>query len=86
MEAGETEAIFANPQHPYTQKLLAAEATGTPPPPDPQAPVIAETDALRIWFPIQRGLMKKTVGHVKAVNAATLAVRAGETIGRNNFV
>ncbi len=43
--------------------------------------MIAETDALRIWFPIQRGLMKRTVGHIKAVNAATLSVRAGETVG-----
>ena len=42
---------------------------------------IASTEDLRIWFPIQRGLLKKTVGHVKAVNAATLSVREGETIG-----
>ena len=42
---------------------------------------IVATDDLRIWFPIQAGLLRRTVGHVKAVNAASLAVRAGETIG-----
>jgi microcin C transport system ATP-binding protein len=45
------------------------------------APVVVETERLRVWFPIQRGLLKRTVGHIKAVNAATLKVREGETIG-----
>ena len=34
-----------------------------------------------VWFPIQRGFMRRTVGHIKAVNGATLSVRAGETLG-----
>jgi len=81
VEHGPTAEIFDNPQHPYTQKLLAAEATGIPDPVPAGAQEIVSTDALRIWFPIQRGLMKRTVGHVKAVNAATISVRAGETLG-----
>jgi len=81
VETGRTDEIFTNPRHPYTQKLLAAESTGRPDPVEPDAPVIAETENLKIWFPIQQGLLKRTVGHVKAVNDATLSVRAGETIG-----
>ncbi|MGH1464442.1 MAG: ABC transporter ATP-binding protein [Cognatishimia sp.] len=81
VEAGPVSEIFANPQHAYTQKLLNARAVGAPEPVAENAPVVAETDALKIWFPIQRGLLKRTVGHVKAVNAATLTVRAGETLG-----
>ena len=81
VEQGPTADIFANPQHPYTQMLLAAESTGLPAPVPDGARVIAETDALRIWFPIHRGLLRRTVGHIKAVNAATLSVRAGETVG-----
>jgi microcin C transport system ATP-binding protein len=45
------------------------------------APEIVRTEHLRVWFPITRGLMRRTVGHVKAVNDATLSVRAGETLG-----
>lgn len=81
VEQGPTVEIFANPQHPYTRKLLAAEPQGTPEPVPENAPEIVATDALRIWFPIQRGLLRRTVGHVKAVNAATISLRAGETLG-----
>ena len=81
VEAGPTAEIFANPQHPYTQMLLAAESTGTPLPVPTDAPVVLETNAAKIWFPIHRGLLKRTVGHIKAVNDATLTVRAGETVG-----
>ena len=81
VETGPTADIFANPRHPYTQMLLAAEPSGSPAPVPDQAPEIARTDHLRVWFPIQRGLLKRTVGHVKAVNDATISVRAGETLG-----
>jgi microcin C transport system ATP-binding protein len=81
VEQGPTAEIFANPQHIYTKTLMAAEPTGLPAAVSPHAPVVAETDQLQIWFPIQRGFLRRTVGHIKAVNAATLQVRAGETLG-----
>ena len=81
VEQGPAEEIFANPRHPYTQKLLAAEPHGRPDPVAEGAEEIVRTEDLRIWFPIQRGLLRKTVGHVKAVNAASISVRAGETLG-----
>lgn len=81
VEAGPTKAIFETPQHAYTKKLLSAAATGQPDPVQKGAPVLVQTDRLKIWFPIQKGLLKRTVGHVKAVNEATLSIRAGETLG-----
>jgi microcin C transport system ATP-binding protein len=81
VEAGPTAEVFENPQHDYTKMLLGAEAHGRPDPVPADAPEIASAKDLRIWFPIQRGLMRRTVGHIKAVNAATFNVRAGETIG-----
>src|SRR6056297_299771 len=81
VEHGATEEIFATPRHPYTINLLSAEAPGAPPPVPEGAKEVARTENLRIWFPIQRGFLKRTVGFVKAVNAATLSVRQGETVG-----
>ncbi len=81
VEQGPAAQLFANPQHPYTRKLLAAEQTGVPAPVPASAETVAEARNLRVWFPIQRGLLKRTVGHVKAVNDATLEVKAGETLG-----
>ncbi|WP_412564288.1 ABC transporter ATP-binding protein [Thalassobius sp. MITS945101] len=81
VEAGPTAEVFGNPQHAYTQKLLSARAGGVPAPVPEGADTILTTDQLRIWFPIQRGFFKRTVGHVKAVNGANLSLRAGETLG-----
>ena len=81
VEQGPTKVIFDAPQHPYTIKLLRAEPTGAPDPVAPEAEEIVNTEHLKVWFPIQQGLLRRTVGHVKAVNDATLSVRAGETLG-----
>ncbi len=81
VEQGPTAEIFANPRHPYTQKLLAAEQKGGPDAVPVNAPEVVRTENLRVWFPIQKGFLRKTVGHVKAVNDANLTVRAGETLG-----
>lgn len=81
VESGRAAEVFANPQHPYTQMLLAAEPGGAPDPVPAGANEVVRTEDLRIWFPIYRGLLKRTVGHIKAVNQASISVRAGETLG-----
>jgi len=81
VEQGPTSALFARPEHPYTARLLAAEPGGTPDPVPDGAAEVVRTEELRVWFPILRGLMRRTVGHVKAVSAASISVRAGETLG-----
>ena len=81
VESGPTAELFANPQHPYTIKLLSAEPSGHPEPVAENAPVVVETDKLKIWFPIHGGMLRRTIGHIKAVNASSLSVRVGETLG-----
>ena len=81
VEEGPAAEVFDNPQHAYTQKLLAAEPSGIPEPVAPEAAELISTQDLKVWFPIQKGLLKRTVGHVKAVNPTSISVRAGETLG-----
>ena len=81
VELGVTKEVFANPQHPYTRQLIDAEPKGRPPPFAPSAPVIVEARRLKVWFPIKRGLLRRTVGYVKAVDGVDVRVRAGQTLG-----
>src|SRR5208337_1409441 len=81
VEAGKTAEVFANPQHEYTKMLLAAEPKGAPPEVDGSArPIVAAMD-VRVWFPIKKGFLRRTVGHVKAVDGVSLTVREGQTVG-----
>ncbi|RXT35075.1 ABC transporter ATP-binding protein [Bradyrhizobium betae] len=81
VEQGPVEQVFKSPKHHYTRDLLAAEPKPDPAPPQPDAPVVMSADDLKVWFPIKRGLMRKTVGHIKAVDGVSVAVRKGETLG-----
>ncbi len=81
VETGAAKQIFESPKHAYTRHLLAAEPKGTPPSGNPTGPVVVETDNLKVWFPIKRGWLQKTVDHVKAVDGLSMKLRAGETLG-----
>jgi microcin C transport system ATP-binding protein len=81
VEHGPVERVYTDPQHPYTRALLAAQPKPDPAPPQPHAPVVIKTDDLKVWFPIRRGFLRKTVGHIKAVDGISVELRKGETLG-----
>ena len=81
VESGATEEIFSAPREEYTRLLVAADASTESPAADPAAPVLAEGRGIRVYFPIKRGIFRRVVGHVKAVDGVDFALRRGQTLG-----
>jgi microcin C transport system ATP-binding protein len=81
VEQGTVERVYEQPEHPYTRALLNAQPKPDPAPARPDAPLVVEAKDLKVWFPIKRGVLRHTVGHIKAVDGVSIAVRKGETLG-----
>ncbi len=81
VESGPVEKVFATPEHPYTQRLLAAEPKGDPLPAPAHAPTLMHAENVKVWFPVKRGLLRRTVDYIKAVDGISVTVREGHTVG-----
>ena len=81
VEEGETERVFEAPEHDYTRALIAAEPKGEPLAVKGEAEGVVACDELKVHFPIKTGVLRHTVGHVKAVDGVTLSIREGQTVG-----
>jgi ABC-type microcin C transport system duplicated ATPase subunit YejF/ABC-type microcin C transport system permease subunit YejE len=81
VEAGPTQAVLQAPQHPYTRQLLAAQPAGAPAPADASAPSLLRCDTMRVWYPVRRGILRRSVDYVRAVDGVGLDVHEGQTVG-----
>jgi microcin C transport system ATP-binding protein len=81
VEENTVERLFQAPEHPYTKALLAAEPKMQAAPVNPDGEVVVRTDDLKVWFPVKRGITRKTVAHIKAVDGVSVEIRKGETLG-----
>lgn len=83
VEQAECTHFFSNPQHPYTQNLLKDAIPAKPKPSeksDKKPTQLLEINNLKVHFPIKKGLLQRTVGHVKAVDGVTLSIPKGKTL------
>jgi microcin C transport system ATP-binding protein len=73
--------LFEAPQDAYTKHLLSAEPRGRKEPVAADAPQLLSANRLKVWFPIRKGLLRRVVDHIHAVEEADLTLRGGETLG-----
>jgi len=81
VEKGLTRELLDSPRHPYTRMLLEAEPRGQPVSGAAGAPEVISCENLKVWFPVKRGLFRRTVDHIKAVDGISLQLQAGHTLG-----
>lgn len=92
VEVGKTAQVLSQPQHPYTQQLLAALPENLQKPtsnPHPNSfspsslpltePLLAIRD-LNVWFPIKKGILRRTVDHIRAVDGVSLDIPRGQIV------
>jgi microcin C transport system ATP-binding protein len=81
VETGNSDDIFANPQHDYTNLLMQSDLGGEPSPVQSNADTMVKTEDLKVWFPIKKGILKRTRNYIKAVDGITIRVRQGHSLG-----
>lgn len=81
VEQASTRGLFSVPRHAYTKMLLASEPKGEAAPIAPDAGTVMAATNIQVHFPIKKGLLRRTVDVVRAVDDVSLRVRAGETLG-----
>ena len=81
VETEDTIRLFQSAQHPYTQKLINANPRPTPIEYTKGRHSLIDVQGLKVWFPIQKGLLKRTVDYKKAVDGMSFNIEQGQALG-----
>jgi microcin C transport system ATP-binding protein len=81
IEDGHTDSVLSHPKQAYTRQLVEAEPHRLTRSIPENSPVVLRGNQIQVWFPIKKGVLRKTVDHIKAADNVSLAIRAGETVG-----
>ncbi len=81
VEHGPTRTVYESPREAYTIKLMSAEPAEKPPVDLSASPTVLEAGHIRVWFPVKKGILRRTVDHIKAADDISFSLRAGETVG-----
>jgi peptide/nickel transport system ATP-binding protein len=81
-EHNETQALFKNPQHPYTKRLLASDPKGVAKPLEGDLPIMLSGKNVRVTYKLKKGgLFNATYHDLHAVDKLSLELKRGETLG-----
>ncbi len=82
VETGDAKAIFQNPQHPYTQKLVAAlpSMQNCQTHDKPATSPLLQVQNFHCHYPIRKGIFKRIVDYVRAVDGVSFTLQCGKTL------
>ena len=80
IEHGEKLEIFNHPKNPYTKQLVGFQNKIRKIKENKEKEILKITD-LKVWYPIKKGIFKKTVDYVKAIDAINFTLKKKETLG-----
>jgi microcin C transport system ATP-binding protein len=80
IEHGDKLKIFNNPKNPYTKQLVGFQNKIRKIQENKEVEILKIRD-LKVWYPIKKGIFKKTVDYVKAIDAINFSLKRKETLG-----
>lgn len=81
VEQNRCQILLNQPQHPYSQQLLAAEPEGKALPLPADAPVILRVGQLQVSFAQRRGLFRRQASEKQVLSGLSFSLRRGESLG-----
>ncbi|MDR0382642.1 MAG: dipeptide ABC transporter ATP-binding protein [Spirochaetaceae bacterium] len=81
VESGMVDEIFAAPKNEYTRLLTGGSLPDESPEPLPDAPESASASDLKVYFPVKKGIFRRAVSQIKAVDGVSFTLHKGETLG-----